>query len=92
MIASVFDEAARRDPDNRRPWAALIDGNVRQISRIEAEAATREAKADIVADFVHALEHLWKAAWCLFAEGDRAAEAWAAGHALRIPVTRLSCS
>lgn len=25
VIASVFDEAARRDPDNRRPWVALVD-------------------------------------------------------------------
>lgn len=35
-------------------------------------------------DFVHVLEYLWKAAWCFFAEGDRAVEAWVAGHALRI--------
>ncbi|MGH8903147.1 MAG: ISKra4 family transposase, partial [Egibacteraceae bacterium] len=84
VIAAVFDEACRRDPDHRRPWVALVDGNAHQISRIQAEAAQRDVKVSIVLDFVHVLEYLWKAAWSFFAEGDPAVERWVAGHAVRV--------
>ena len=39
VIAAAFDEAERRDPGHRRPWAALADGNRTQIEAITAEAA-----------------------------------------------------
>ncbi|HET8646470.1 MAG TPA: ISKra4 family transposase [Vicinamibacteria bacterium] len=81
VIAAVFDEATRRDPGHRRAWVALVDGNTHQIERIGAQARAREVNVTVVVDFIHVLEYLWKAAWCFFAEGDRAAEAWVAGHA-----------
>jgi len=84
VIAAVFGEACRRDPDHRRPWVALVDGNAHQIARIHAEAAQRDVTVRIVVDFIHVLEYLWKAAWSFFAEGDQAAEEWVAGHARRI--------
>jgi hypothetical protein len=84
IIAAVFDEAHRRDPDHRRTWIALVDGNAHQIKRIKAEARARKVTVTIVCDFVHVLEHLWKAGWCFFAEGDKAIETWVAGHARRI--------
>jgi hypothetical protein len=37
----VFAEAERRDPDHRRAWVTLVDGNNHQIPRIEAEARNR---------------------------------------------------
>lgn len=37
VIAEVFDQAARRDPDHSRTWVALVDGNNHQINRIEAD-------------------------------------------------------
>ena len=40
-IAGIFDEAERRDPDQRRTWVALVDGNNHQIDRIQAEARPR---------------------------------------------------
>jgi antitoxin component of MazEF toxin-antitoxin module len=84
VIADVFDEAARRDPGHERDWVALVDGNNHQIDAITAEAATRGVTVTIIVDFVHVIEYLWQAAWCLHAEADPAAETWIAQQATNI--------
>jgi len=84
VVATVFDEAERRDPDHHRTWVALVDGNNHQIQRIRAEAKARGATVAIIVDFVHVLEYLWKAAWSFHPEGDPAAEAWVRRHAQTI--------
>jgi hypothetical protein len=76
VVAKVFDEAARRDPQRARTWVALADGANHQIDRITAEANTRGVAVHIVCDFVHVVEYLWKAAWCFHREADPAAQAW----------------
>ncbi len=84
VIAKVFDEAQRRDPSHSRRWVALVDGNNHQINRIEAEAQTRGVEVAVVVDLIHVLEYLWAAAWCFFAEGDPAAQAWVHDRALAV--------
>ena len=92
VIARVFDEADRRDPNHTRTWVALVDGNVHQIDRIQAEAKARKVNVAVVCDLVHVVEHLWKAAWSLHTEADPAAEQWVRrqgvavldGHALKV--------
>jgi hypothetical protein len=84
VITTAFDEAHRRDPDHRRPWIALVDGNTTQIEAIQAEATRRQASVTIVLDFIHVLEYLWKAAWSFFDPGDPDAEAWVADQATKI--------
>jgi hypothetical protein len=92
VVSRIFDEAERRDPEHRRRWVALVDGNNHQIARIGAEAEARAVEVAIVVDFVHVLEYLWRAAWSFFDEGDPDAEAWVhekasavlAGHATRV--------
>ncbi|MGI9053317.1 MAG: ISKra4 family transposase [Ilumatobacteraceae bacterium] len=84
VVAAVFDEAERRDPDHQRRWVALVDGNNHQIERIEAEAAARGVEVTVVVDLVHVLEYLWGTAWCFFAEADPAAEAWVHHRALAV--------
>jgi hypothetical protein len=76
VVATVFDEAERRDPAHEHTWVALVDGNNHQIDRIRAEATRRDVKVSIVVDFIHVLEYLWRAAWSFFDEGDPAAEGW----------------
>ena len=76
MIERMFDEALRRDPDRKRTWIALVDGNNHQIDRIKAGARKRKVKVTILVDSVHVLEYLWSAAWSFFNEGDPAAERW----------------
>lgn len=84
VIGRVFDEAERRDPEHKRAWVALVDGNRHQIDRIEAEAEKRKANVAVVVDLIHVLEYLWGAVWCFFAEGDAAAEAWVRDRALAV--------
>jgi hypothetical protein len=68
VITTIFDEADRRDPQHQRTWIALVDSNVHQIQRIQAEATQRKTTVVIVVDFVHVLEYLWKAAWSFHRE------------------------
>ncbi|MCA1682221.1 MAG: ISKra4 family transposase [Actinobacteria bacterium] len=84
VIGQVFDEAHRRDPDHHRRWVVLVDGNAHQIERTHAQARAHHAEVTIVLDFVHVLEYVWKAAWCLFDEADPAAEKWVRTQGLRI--------
>jgi len=84
VIATVFDEAERRDPSHARRWVALVDGNNHQIDRIEEEAKTRGVDVAIVVDLIHVLEYLWGAVWCFFAEGDPAAQSWVHDRALAV--------
>ncbi|HET6951310.1 MAG TPA: ISKra4 family transposase [Acidimicrobiales bacterium] len=84
VIAEGFDEADRRDPHHTRTWVALVDGNAHQIDRIRAEADARGVAVTIVADFVHVIEYVWRAAWCFYPEGDPAAEVWVREQGLRI--------
>ncbi|MGI5185977.1 ISKra4 family transposase [Dactylosporangium sp. CA-152071] len=81
VIAAMFDQAERADPDVARPWIVLVDGNTHQIDLITAQARARHHPVTIIVDFVHVLEYVWKAAWSLHAEGDPAAETWVAAQA-----------
>ena len=76
LVAEMFTEADRRDPEHQRTWVALVDGNNHQIDRITKEARKRKLKVTIVVDLIHVLEYLWSAAWSFFTEGDPAAERW----------------
>jgi hypothetical protein len=81
IVAAIFDEADRRDPNHTRTWVALVDGNNHQIDRIHAQARTRKVNVPILIDFVHVLEYLWRAAWSFHTEGDPAADQWVRHHA-----------
>ncbi|MGI8684733.1 MAG: ISKra4 family transposase, partial [Acidimicrobiales bacterium] len=84
VIGRVFDEAERRDPEHKRRWVALVDGNCHQIERIEAEAEQRKVDVAVVVDLIHVLEYLWGAVWCFFAEGEAAGEGWVRDRALAV--------
>jgi hypothetical protein len=84
VVADVFDEAERRDPDHQRTWIALVDGNNHQIDRLNAEAKARNVNVTILIDLVHVIEYIWGAAWCFYAEADPAAERWVRDRLLAI--------
>jgi hypothetical protein len=83
-IGKVFDQADRRDPDHRRTWIALVDGDIYQLGLIQAAAAARGVTLAIVIDFIHVLEYLWKAAWCFHPPRDPAMEDWVIAQGLDI--------
>jgi len=84
VVAAIFAEADRRDPDRRRTWIALADGNKDQIRWIQAEAAARGIIIAILVDLVHVLEYLWDAAWCFFPEASPEAGPWVRDRAAAI--------
>jgi hypothetical protein len=84
VITAMFDEATRRDPDHRRTWICLLDGNAHQIDRVNTEAQTRQVTVTIIVDLIHVLEYLWGAAWCLYPRADPAAETWVHDQARRV--------
>jgi len=83
-IGKVFDEAERRDPDHRRTWIALADGDSCQLGWIKDQAAARGVRVTILVDFIHVIGYLWKAAWCFHPARDPAAEDWVSAQGLDI--------
>ena len=83
VVEQVFQEALRRDPDHRRQWVVLVDGQKQQLDAVKA-AAKRYGVNDsirIVCDFIHTLEYLWKAAHCFHPAGSSEARQWVCEHA-----------
>lgn len=76
MIRQTFEEALRRDPDRRRRWVVLVDGNKDQIATIRAVAREFGVVVTLVLDLIHVLEYLWKASSCFHADGTKDAETW----------------
>jgi hypothetical protein len=83
-IARAAGEAQRRDPDYRRPWIALVDGDPCQIRWMQDQAAARGITITVIIDFIHVLGYLWKAAWCFHPPRDPAIEDWVIAQGLDI--------
>ncbi len=76
VIREAFDEAQRRDPEHRRRWVVLVDGDAKQLDAVKAEAKRVGVEITIVPDIVHVLEYVWKAARAIFGETSPEAESW----------------
>lgn len=76
VIRDAFDDADRRDPEHRRRWVVLVDGNETQIALAYAEALRRGVHITVHVDLIHVLEYIWKAAHCFHSDGTTEAEAW----------------
>ncbi|MCP4209042.1 MAG: ISKra4 family transposase, partial [Shimia sp.] len=84
VTEELFEEAHRRDPEQRRPWVMLVDGHKDQLKHIWANIKHFGVEVILILDFIHVLEYLWKAAYCFHPPGSEQAEAWVAERALRI--------
>ena len=80
VIEQAFSEADARDPERTKRWVALVDGNLTQLSLLQATAKKLGVVLVIILDLIHVLEYLWSAAWALFKEADPAAEVWVSQH------------
>jgi hypothetical protein len=76
VIDDAFAEALRRDPERRRRWVVLVDGNADQLRRTKRAARVHGVEMVIVLDIVHVLEYLWRAAYAFHPEGSQQAEQW----------------
>ena len=84
VIEETFDEAIKRDPGKKRHWVIVLDGHPHQLKLVERAMKRKQVKATIVMDFIHVLEYLWKAAYCLHEKGSEAVESWVLERALRV--------
>jgi hypothetical protein len=84
VIGEMFDEAGRRDPQQRKQWVALVDGNLPQIQHLEHLAEERGVPLIIVVDFIHVAQYVWKAAGALFPNQEREQDRWTREHLLEI--------
>jgi hypothetical protein len=84
VIDEQFEEALRRDPEKRRQWVMLVDGQAHQLALIRDCMKRYEVEPILVLDFIHVLEYVWKAAYCFHSEGSEEAEQWVRERALRI--------
>ena len=75
VIDETFQDAQARDPEHRRTWVVLLDGNKDQIALAKAAARKIDVKVTVVVDVMHVLEYLWRAAYA-FCETDEDAESW----------------
>jgi hypothetical protein len=76
VIADAFAEAHRRDPEHKRPWIAVIDGNCHQIETVSKLAGEYGVQVTILIDLIHVTQYLWKAAGSFFYPGEPAARDW----------------
>ncbi|WLE97157.1 MAG: hypothetical protein QTN59_21225 [Candidatus Electrothrix communis] len=81
-----FQEALRRDPEQKMEWAVLIDGQTDLIRQVEAQAEKYDVKITVIQDFIHVVEYLWKSAHALYSgkENVERREEWVRGRTLEI--------
>jgi hypothetical protein len=84
VIEQMFAEAERRDPQHRKAWVVLVDGNEAQLRLIRETAERRGVQISIVLDVIHVIEYLWGAAYSFHAEGTSEAEQWVTERLLHI--------
>jgi hypothetical protein len=76
VIDDAFAEGLRRDPERKRRWVVLVDGQQDQIKRVQLGARKAGVEITIQLDIVHVLEYLWRAAYAFHAESSPEAEKW----------------
>lgn len=84
VLDDAFAEAKRRDSSGARTWLILVDGLPEQLRQVYAAIKRHRRNAIVIQDFIHVLQYLWEAAWCLHDEGDPKAERWVREHATDI--------
>lgn len=76
VIEEAFAEGLRRDPERRRRWVVLVDGNRLQLRQVKQTAKKMGARVTIILDLIHVLEYLWRASHCFHRDGTPALEQW----------------
>ena len=84
VIDDLFAEASRRDPERRKKWVAVVDGNKTQLRLLRKAAKAYGVTLVIVLDVIHVLEYLWKAARALHPETSPECETWVDERFLKV--------
>lgn len=84
VIEKVFEEAAYRDPQHKRSWVALVDGNKPQIRILRRMAKEKGIDLTIIVDVIHVIEYLWDAGRAFHPEASSEMESWVRARLLEI--------
>ena len=84
VIKEGFREARLRDPEGRKRWVALVDGNETQLQILRKLFRRYGYYPLIVLDFAHVAEYVWKAGMALLGEGQAQLDTWATDHLLGV--------
>lgn len=76
VIAEAFDEACHRDPNRKKQWVALVDGNNAQIRILRRIAKEKGIDLTIIVDIIHVIEYLWDAGRAFHPESGPELENW----------------
>lgn len=90
VISEGFSEALSRDPEQKKRWFVLVDGDPDLRNWVVAEAKRRGVKVTLVLDFIHALQYLWQAGEDLCGKEERAVEEWVLPRLERILAGKVS--
>lgn len=80
----IFEEALARDPDLKKRWAVLLDGDEPQLDAFLETAAECGIELTAILDIIHVIERLWKAGSCFEKESTPELEKWVSDRLLRI--------
>lgn len=86
VVAEAFAEALSRDPEQKKSWVILVDGDQKQLKWVQKEARRRRVKAQILLDIIHVAQYLWKAGKVFYPGKDQREdlEKWVAKRLLRV--------
>jgi hypothetical protein len=90
VIEQGFQEAMRRDPEQRLHWVVLTDGQEDLLRQVYAAAKRYKVEITVVQDFIHVLEYLWKAGHALHPEEPERREHWVENRAAAVLAGRAS--
>lgn len=76
VVEQMFEEALRRDPEQRTTWLAVVDGAGHQIEVLRDTARAHGVHLVIVCDIIHVLSYLWDAAKALLPNDDAQRRSW----------------
>src|SRR3972149_8101664 len=80
----MFDEAEPRDPQHRKTWVAVVDGNRTQLDSLHKLARQRKVALRILVDFIHVAQYVWQAALAFYPADPANQDAWVRTHLLEI--------
>lgn len=76
VVAEAFDEACHRDPNRKKQWVALVDGNNALIRILRRIAKEKGIDLTIIVDIIHVIEYLWDAGRAFHPESGPELENW----------------
>ncbi len=84
VIEQAFEEAHQRDPERKKTWVALVDGNETQLKILPRMAKKFDVSLRVVLDVIHVTEYLWGASTVFHDDDDPEREAWVSQRLLEI--------